>query len=339
MEQVNSNQRAQEIEVLKAAAYATVSALISLLGLGGLLIGYYTGGSPAGHAIAGGAPILKGSLLGVVLEIIRGSISAPKAVAAAGIAGYLPLFMYIVVIVLIGVLLLSFMMTIAAILSPRFARGLCLQNGRMLFFCYGLLFLGNLLLNIFTNSETDSAYFDLSSFISAASIWGLLFFASLAENRAKTAANLVLFILSALCVCALMLPNMPLTLAVNGLTFAKRDNLTRYTLMALSVTVLINFVISVVRLGAKRRYPFDIVRFSILFVCAVALVTAYYLDGGAFFPEQPLAAVFLFLGILSGIFFSAFLTVIFGKKKPAPQKQTVRAQIPEIDEETELAKS
>ena len=332
MEQVNSNQRAREIEALKAALYATVSALISLFGLCGLLIGYYTGGSPAGYAIAGGAPILRGSLLGVVFEVIRGSISAPKITTAAGIAGYLPLFMYIVVIVLIGALLLSCMMTIAGILAPRLARKLCFQNGVMLFFCYGLLFLGNLLLHIFTNSEAESAYFDLSSFAAAVVILGVLFLTSLVENRAKAAANLVLFILSALCVCALVLPNTPLMSAVNGLTFAKRDNLIRYTLLALSASVLLNFVISVMRLGAKRGYPFDIVRFSVLFVCAVALVTAYYLDGGDFFGEQPLAAVFLFLGILCGVFFSAFLTVVFGKKKSA-QKQAVQERVPDLEEE------
>ena len=332
MEQDYANQQTREIESVKAAAYAAVSAIFSFLGLGGLLIGYYyAGGSPAGRLIAGGAPILKSSLLGVVLEVIRGSISAPEITAAAGIAGYLPFFMYIVVIVLIGALLLSCIMTIAAIFLPGFSRGLCYRNGEMLFFCYGALFSGNLLFRIFTNAETG--YFDLSSLIAAAAILAVLFLTSLAEHRAKTAANLILLILSALCVCALVLPNTPLCAAVNALTFATRNYLTRYALAALCAIVLVNFVISVLRIRARRGYPFGIVRFCILLLSAVAFVAAYYVEGKEFFPEQPLAAMLLFLGIFGGLVFSAFFSVRFGKKQKA--KRPVRETAPDLEEETQ----
>ena len=74
----------------RSGAYAAVSAVLSLIGLLGLFLGYFTDGSTAGYAIAGGAPILKGSLWGVTVEILRGSIGIPTVNAASGLAGVLP---------------------------------------------------------------------------------------------------------------------------------------------------------------------------------------------------------------------------------------------------------
>ena len=73
--------------------YGAISGIFSLLALLGLLMGYFVSFSPIGHAIAGGETILKGSLIGAIIEITRGSIKMPSYNFYYGTAGFLQMFL------------------------------------------------------------------------------------------------------------------------------------------------------------------------------------------------------------------------------------------------------
>ncbi len=301
--------------------YAAISGIFSLLGIGGLLIGYFTGMSPIGHAVAGGEPILKGALMGVVIEIMRGSIEMPSYNLSLGLSGFLPMMLYILVMILISAVLLSLILTIAAFLLPRFSRLLALQQGRVLFFSYALLFAGNALLYLLSGGTLSASPFDLPCFLTAILLLFVLFLTALAENKIKSALNGFLFCMSLLTACAFLLPSTPLLSSVNALTSPLEDNSLRGILIAFCIVVALNFILSTVRLHAKSAYGVDIVRFGVQLLVMIALIAVcFFRTNYSFFSDQPLAAIFLLLGTLGGIALSLFCILAFPKLSRAPAK-------------------
>lgn len=314
----NANEKTNKI-------YAAVSAVFSLLGVLGLIIGYFTGGSPIGHAIAGGEPILKGSLMGVVIEICRGSIQMPSYNLSRGLSGFLPMTLYILVLVLIGVVLLSLAATIAAILLPRFARAIMLFEGRLLFLLYLLLFAGNAHLYLLSGGTLTASPFDIPSFLTAMLLLIVLFSTAFAENKLKATLSAFLFGMSFLSASAFFLPSTPLLKSLNALPLHEDSTFVRVTLILFCIVAALEFLISTVRLHSKHAYILDIVRFGIEFCCLIALIGAYS-SGGNFF-SQPLTAVFLLLGSLGGTSLSVFLFVAFSRPH-SPRRASLSDPIP-----------
>lgn len=290
----------------RGAAYAAASAILSILGLMGLPAGYYMGGSAAGKVIAGGAPILRGSLLGVLIEVLRGSIEPPPIDRIAGLAGYLPRLMYWAIPLLAGALCLSLFMTAAAIFRPDSARRLCLWNGRLLLLPYSALLLGNAFYCALRGAELSMRYLDLPSAAAAAAILLVLFLISLAENRGKSWAGALLLALSLVPVCALMIPSSLCVLLSRAALSAEPLTPFEVLLFTLFGIILLNLTLSVFRLNVKRMYLPDLARFGLQFLFTLGLAIVSAAAGGEIFEGGPLAVTLLLISPFCAFFLSLF---------------------------------
>ena len=320
--------------------YASGSALLSLLGLVGILCGYFMN-AHAGNVIAGGEPILRGALVGVIIEIMRGSIALPYVDAGSGLAGYLPGTLYFIVLLLVAVLIFSLSITIASIILPRVARRLYAINGKLLLLPYALLFLGNLLYCALTQEELDARFFDAPTAFTAIAILAAMFLTAFAEDHKKSGANLLLFAFSLITVCAFAAPS-PLVRDINGL--ANADPIAtgeKIALILLLTMAAFNLAASAVRLNAKRAYVFDLVRFCLQFFCVIALIAVYPASGEAivgFFSHQPLTAVLLLISSLGGVVLSAFFFAVFAKKQERGEiSEPQMAPALDMEEQTKAA--
>lgn len=316
----------------RAPVWATVSALFSLIGIFGLFIGYYTGHSPVGYALAGGEPILRGSFLGIALEIVRGSISMPQPDVAAGLAQLFPLVLYCAFLFLLASLFLSFPMTIAAILLPRSSRKLCLRNGKLLLLSYSALFLGNFIYRALTSETIGAEFFDVPGGITAGLLSAVFFFVSLAESGGKGAANFLLLLLSLGMLLGLVLPGSPLSKDVNDFVFSNgaHGGTARLTLILLCGATVVNVLLSFLRLNVRRGSFFDFLRFGGQIACETLFLMEYgtvYGSVANFITAQPLSAALL----LSCSALALFLPPLFAalSKKARTQKDGQRETKPD----------
>lgn len=317
--------------------YAAVSTILSLVGLAGLLIGYFIGGSPSGHSIAGGTPVLRGSLMGVIIEIVRGSIPMPAVSPALGLVGYLPRALYFGVFLLVAAVCVSFVLSIAAALLPKYARTLCLSNGKMLLFSYGILFAGNLLLCALRAARLSADFIDLPIALTLLAVFAVLALIALADNPRKSAFSLLFFLLSAVAFCAFVIPDTPLLHDVNRVVQGGSMGVfKRIALIILCGIILVNLLISMIFLNSKITYRFDILRYGVQFLCIFILLCAY--DPLNFLSAQPLSAVLLILtpmgAMCLAIFAESLLIAETGRRKRIRKKGALTVSID--DEEVPL---
>lgn len=317
--------------------YAACAALLTLIGLGGLLIGYYTGRSPVGFSVAGGAPLFKGSLIGIAYEIMQGSIPMPSVGPLLKLSQAFPLFLYLAVIFLVSAIGLSFLMTIIAILSPRASKKMCLRIGKLLLLGYVSLFFGNFLYRSLLKEESLSLLLDVPTALASCLLLFVLVFLSLFENRAKGAMNLFMLVFSVCPLIALTLPGSPISSDVEALVLfgGARGEEAKIALMILCGVSLFNLFFSLVRLNAKRGYFFDFLRFSLEGAAEVLLFLAYQEASGsisAFFSLQPLSSALLIASALLAVFTVLLFFALSGRKKEKPkstaQEKPVQTPLP-----------
>lgn len=310
----NRGLRNEGKEQSRSGVYAAVSLLVTLIGAGGLCLGYFLKESPVGHLIAGGAPIWGGSFTGAVIEVFQGSISFPTIMHGRGLSGYLPLSLYFMILFLSAMLVVSLFMTLTALFKPSVSRRLCRRNGKLLALSYGLLFLGNFLYHALTEQALSAEFFDLTTAAAAGAELFVLVLISLAENRGKGVIDFLLGALSLFSLLALAIPDAPLTEALNDIVYANALSFeARIALTVLCGMMLCNLLISLQRLTAGRGYVFDAVRFGLQLVSAAAVT--YLAEAGNllnFFSSQPLSAVLL---IMCPLFSLALSILAAGRKQ------------------------
>lgn len=275
--------------------YAAVSLLFTLIGVGGLCLGYFLKDSSVGHLVAGGAPIWGGSFTGAVVEVFQGSISFPTVSQGKGLSGYLSLSLYFMILFLTAMLIISLFMTLTSLFKPALARRLCRQNGKLLALSYGLLFSGNFLYHALTEQILSTDFFDLTTAAAAGAELFVLVLLSLAENRWKGIIDFLLGALSLFSLLALAVPEAPLTKALNDIVYINGSSLeVRIAIIVLCGVMMCNLLISLMRLTAGRGYVFDALRFGLQLISAAA-VTYLAAEGNLvnFFSSQPLSAVLL----------------------------------------------
>ncbi len=321
----------REEALRRAPVYGAFAALLTLIGAGGLLIGYYIGGSSLGFAVAGGATVLKGSLIGVVIEIVRGSIPMPMVFPLYRLSEVFPLFLYLAVLFLVAAIGLSFLMTIGALLCPRAARKLCLRIGKLLLLGYAFLFFGNFVFLALLQGRFDARLFDVPTAIVLGLLLLFLLFLSLMENRGKGAWNLLFLVLSVCPVVALCLPSSPLSADVEAVVLlgGTHGEAARTALLLLCGVSLFNLLFSLLRLHVKRGFFFDFVRFSAQLAAEVLLCIAYEDVFGSFtkfFTAQPLSAALLFSSALLAVVSTLLSCAVSGRKRGAKRQQKPQAE-------------
>lgn len=288
-------------EVRHPILFGLFSALIAAISVFGLFAGALFRGAPLGQIVAGGEPVLRGSLFGLLVEIVRGSVKAP--------ASGLPLLLYALVICLAAAILLAFACTAAAFLVPKRARTFALAGAYPVTLIYGALFLVTLLHAANGAAGWSDSLFDLPTLTAFLLLSAALALPALIKRRGRAVLNLLFLLLSLSCVPALCYPQTPICEKI-GLLFSGGDlpagtRLLFALLLALSA---LNIALSLLRLGAGNSCLWDMLRFGLQLIPSLALLfTELTADGIAeFFFAQPLPVALLFLPPLAAAVLAAF---------------------------------
>lgn len=312
--------------------YATLSALFSAVALGGLLLGFVMRGS-VGALIAGGEPILHGSYLGIVIEILRGSVSLPEGGEA--LTQILPVFLYFASFALALAVLVSLALGAMTAILPKQARKLCLANGFLVFFAYGAVCVASALLGSLRAEIYTWRQFDLPSLTAALASFCLLSVLALSEKGLVGAVNALLLLFSSMSVCAFVFPGTPLLADLDLVGTAQIGMGKQIAFGAYAVFLLANLLFSGLGLFREKKRTTDILRFALQFTAALGIAAAYLAGDGTletFFTSQFLSVLFLFLSPLSALLLSAFAAAMSGgKRRTAPSRGNAR---PNADGET-----
>ncbi len=289
-----------------APVYAVCSALFAAVALLGLFLGFFMRGS-VGALIAGGEPILRGSYLGVIVEVLRGSIAMPKAENIT-LTALLPVFLYFMTYALALGVLLSITLAVLTALKPKMSRFFCTVNGFTVLFLYGAFCVGGVLLGSLRAEIYSWRQLDLPSL--TAVLLALCVFAGMTVARKKWrgAVNVFLLLFTADGVCAFIFPGTPLLDDLDRLGTGTLGMGKTVAMGLLCLFLIANLVLSVLRLERARGQFTDILRFGAQFAAALFLSAAYLAEDGAaeFFMAQPLAVVFLLLSPLAALLLSVF---------------------------------
>lgn len=273
--------------------YFAASVFVSFVGIAGLILSYFWGISPAGCAIAGGEPILKGTLLGAFFEVFRGSANLP--IAKPSLSGILPLFLYFQIPCLAAMLLISLSLSVACFFKENTKR-LFFQNAKLTLFPYLFLFLGNFLYRAIKEPAFNGNFFDLPSLIPAAAILFCFAIASLFEGR-KWVRPLIL-LLSLLSLFAFSIPH---TFLLKTL-----ESLSSPLLLCAAGCTVFNFLLSLFCLNAKKGLAFSGLFFLLQLSFSLSLFFVFFDSARDFILGEPLSISLLVACPLSASFFSLF---------------------------------
>lgn len=330
---------------LRAPFYLVCSALFCAIALSGLFLGYLMRGS-VGALVAGGEPILHGSYLGLIVEVLRGSISLPHA-ESTELSALLPVFLYFMVYALAIGVLVSILLTVLTCVRKRSARFYCTLNGFLVLFLYGVLCVAAVLLGSLKQEIYSWRQLDLPSLAAVLLAFGVFSVMSIARRGARGVLNVFLLLVNALSVCAFIFPQTPLLSDLNLIASPGIGDGKRILMGFYLIVTIANLILSVLRLERPRTQAVDIFRFAVQFGAALGLTAAYLAEGSIadFFMNQPLASIFLLLSPLCAMLVSVFART-FGhsaaEKKaptviaPAVMPETAEAPEPAAPETTEV---
>ncbi len=309
---------AQPERRMKATFYMVCSALFGAISLLGLFLGFFMRGS-VGALIAGGEPILRGSYLGVIVEVLRGSIPLPKA-ESIELVSLLPVFLYFAVFALAAEVLLSLALVVFTCIKQKSARFFCTLNGFLTLFVYGVLCVTGVLLGSLREEIYSWRQLDLPSLTAVLLAFCVFAVIAIAHRGPRGAVNVLLLLFNAFSVCAFIFPKTPLLSDLNLIATYEVGAVKRILMGFLCVVIIANLILSVLRLEHPHGLITDIFRFAVQFVAALALAAAYLTGGDAasFFTDQPFACVFLLLSPLADLLIAAFANTFRRKEKKEP---------------------
>lgn len=290
-----------------ALLYAVCCAVFSALAVMGLFLGASLH-APLGSLLAGGEPIMRGTLLGVIVEVLRGSIRVPDL--GSGLAGMLPLFLFAEIYLIMFSVLASLVLTVLAFLRPKDAKRFCLANGILVAAAYGLPAVGCLLLQALSFERFSWEELDLPTTVTALAAVALLIVLALLLARGRGALNSLMLLLTLVGTLAFSYPRVPL-LRDLGSAFSKDSTLSfvhRALLALWLLAVCLNLLFSLGRLFAEGSFLADAVRNG-LWLAVSLLLFALYLRSGMtvadFFMEQPLPTLALLFPPLAALCLTA----------------------------------
>lgn len=286
--------------------YLAGGALFALLALAGLLSGLLLP-SPLGRLLAGGEPILRGSLLGVIVEVVRGSIPLPPVTWDGGPAGVLPLLLYGMSLLLALSVLLVLALAAFALCRTAQARRICFFNGGLTVLLYGILLLCGLLAGV-----TDLSV--ALTFSAAVLLLSLLF---CVRRGGAGCLHALLLLCSLASWGAFVLP--PLRTSLDALRLP--PNREAVLLLVLFSVDAGNVLFSLFH-PAKGGRLFDLVRFSAAAGAALAPAAVHLAENGPGLLTS-YAGLLLLAPPLLGVLFSVLARILFPRKRT--KKETGRA--------------
>lgn len=240
--------------------YLLGGSLFAALALFGLFSGFFLD-APLGRLVAGGEPIFRGSLFGVIIEIVRGSIPLPAW--ESGLAG-LPFYLYIMSAALGFSVLLELALSALSFARPKGARRICFFNGGLTVLAYGVLLLAGLV----QGGLSDAPLLDRS--VAVILLAAVILLGLLSAARGGGAGFLGwLYVCCSLLSCG-VLCLAPFPALLDALFRGERETVALLT-GAFALFAQFNLLLSLLRLGKRCGSIFELLRYLLQFALSLAL--------------------------------------------------------------------
>jgi len=280
--------------------------LFSALAVFGLFAGAFLS-SPLGLILAGRETLLSDSLFGILVEVMRGSITKPQTSPGFG---EIPLFLYFMTFVTIVTTVISLSLSILSLTASGLAH-ICRQiNGRMIWLVYTLIAFG-VFLSAATDGDLSHAYDAPSLLVSGAAV--VIFFCESCLGHGKKAIrNLLFYLFSMLALFSFFYPGTPLMQQLDALLThtSEQEMSITLSLRVLLLILPVNGILSACLIGNTKRRLFDVIRFGLQTGAVLALTLTSYIGDAAFtvITDQLLPYLILASSSLAALFSALFFT-------------------------------
>ena len=209
-------------------------------------------------------------------------------------------------------IVLSVVLMIVALCSRKAAKNCAMTSAILVFLTYAGYFLLSYYVLARERGDFSSAMIDLSTGAVAGGMLIALIVTAIVRRKGKGVLNLISLLLLAATVFGLTYPGSATVNADIWYTHFSENlfvNLTAFITMAV---VILNLVLSAIRLSAHRAYAFDAVRFGVLFAAVLLAVIAQIADKSAdvMFNSDNLLPVILALAASLAAFLLTLIAAI-----------------------------
>ena len=235
-------------------------------------------------------------------------------------------------ILLCVTIVLSLVLMIVSFCSRKAAKNCAMTSAILVFLTYAGYFLLSYYLLSAARGEFGGSMVDVTVGIPAGVMLIALIVTALARRKGLGLVNTLSFLLLAAAVFGLTYPGSAMVGADVWYTHIADNlfvNLTAFILMAV---VILNFIISAIRLSAKKAYVFDAVRFGILLIAVALAIVAQILDKTVevmFGSANLLPVILSAAAALAAFLLALIVAIVKACKENAKEAQEESAEIGE----------
>ena len=328
-----------------AGGYRAIAVIVFVLGVGGLFLGLLSsvvGFIAHGPLYATGeGDVLSGSLIGYLIffcktlfgdfiGFVQGIYKGYNIVDAAVILSAVVLAVGVVLSLVLGII--SFFTK-----TRDGARKCAMTSAVFVFLGYAGFFLTNFYF-MASSALFSRAWFDIPTAIVAGVLAVILVIVGIARRKGLGLLNFLLFLLTLVGIYAVCNTNSPFKQLYMGISLdgATTETVSLFFLisaLALFVLMAFNFVVSTVRLSAKKMYFFDAGRFFLQLVAALLTIWA---GNWKMFTDALLPAILMLAAPFAALaltVFAGIMQISNAKKKPAKATSLAEAIMPKAKAE------
>lgn len=342
-EQANAGMVVPEAENRKPSAggYRTLAVIAFVLAVGGLFIGllYALSGVFLGN-FNGNLPTfeaenvpLADSLFGYVYAYIatifaRGAGTFFSDMFSSGNTANILEFGLL--ILLCVTVVLSLVLMIVSFCTAKGAKNCAMTSMILVFLTYGGYFIYSYYVVSAARGAFVGSMVDITMAIPAGIALICLIITALARRKGLGLLNVLSFLLVAAVIFGLTYPGSAMAEADIWYTHFGNNLFVNLTAFIAAVVVILNFIISVVRMSAKKAYVFDAVRFGILLVAVVLAIVAQIVDKTfevMFGSANLLAVILAAAASLAAFLLALIIAIVQASKARAKEAEEASAEI------------
>lgn len=333
-EQANAGMVVPEAENRKPSAggYRTLAVIAFVLAVGGLFIGLLYALSGVFLGNFRGEDFLADSLLGFGYTYFKTMFADLGGFFNTLFTGgsMIDVFTFLLVVLLCVSVVLSLVLMIVSFCTAKGAKNCAMTSAIFVFLSYAGFFLLSYYSYSFDNGAFGGGMVDVTTGIVAGVMLICLIITALARRKGLGLLNVLSFLLVAAVIFGLTYPGSAMAEADIWYTHFGNNLFVNLTAFIAAVVVILNFIISVVRMSAKKAYVFDAVRFGILLVAVVLAIVAQIVDKTfevMFGSANLLAVILAAAASLAAFLLALIIAIVQASKARAKEAEEASAEI------------
>lgn len=333
-EQANAGMVVPEAENRKPSAggYRTLAVIAFVLAVGGLFIGLLYALSGVFLGNFRGEDFLADSLLGFGYTYFKTMFADFGGFFNTLFTGgsMIDVFTFLLVVLLCVSVVLSLVLMIVSFCTAKGAKNCAMTSAIFVFLSYAGFFLLSYYSYSFDNGAFGGGMVDVTTGIVAGFMLICLIITALARRKGLGLLNVLSFLLVAAGIFGLTYPGSAMAEADIRYTHFGDNLFVNLTAFIAAVVVILNFIISVVRMSAKKAYVFDAVRFGILLVAVVLAIVAQIVDKTfevMFGSANLLAVILAAAASLAAFLLALIIAIVQASKARAKEAEEASAEI------------